>query len=96
MAYRFFFTARKHLITRRQARHAIDKAVALVAVPPKQDDHVELWMFLGDDHTGRPLEVGAIPLDGGDWLVIHAMDLRPKYRVAYDLGRNDRQRRKEA
>ncbi len=45
-------------------------------------------VFLGDDHTGRALEVMAVELDGGDLLVIHAMDLRDKYRQLYEEGRD--------
>jgi len=45
-------------------------------------------MFLGDDHTGRALEVVAIRQDDR-CLVVHAMDLRKKFRAAYEEGRSD-------
>lgn len=41
-------------------------------------------LFLGDDWNGVPLEIGAIELDDGDLLVIHAMKLRRKYRGRYE------------
>ena len=41
-------------------------------------------IFLGADATGRALEVMAVELAGGTLLVIHAMDLRPKWRTVYD------------
>ncbi|MCI2422498.1 hypothetical protein MOQ72_34230 [Saccharopolyspora sp. K220] len=64
--------------------------MAIVAVPPKQDDHSELWMFLGDDDRGFALEVGAIPLDDSGptkWLVIHVQRLRKKYQADYEYGK---------
>jgi len=39
--------------------------------------------LLGDDAEGTPLEVIAIELEAGDILVIHAMELREKYRERY-------------
>lgn len=38
---------------------------------------------MGDDATGRALEVMAGRTDRG-LLVIHAMDLRPKWRALYE------------
>ncbi len=40
-------------------------------------------MWLGADHEGLVLEVMTINIDDG-LLVIHAMDIRPKYRDRYD------------
>ena len=42
--------------------------------------------YLGDDETGRPLEIMTVPLEDGE-LVIHVMDLRTKYRSAYDAAK---------
>lgn len=46
---------------------------------PKTDRLV----YLGDDPDGRPLEVMAVELAGGELLVIHAMPLREKYTQQY-------------
>jgi hypothetical protein len=44
-------------------------------------------MFLGDDDTGRALEVGAVEIGEDRLLVIHVMDLREKYRGPYEKGK---------
>lgn len=41
-------------------------------------------VFLGDDNTGTALEVMAIKLENDELLVIHAMELRPRYRRQYE------------
>ena len=46
----------------------------------------ERLVFLGDDATGRALEVMAVRTERG-LLVIHAMDLRPKWRARYEEGK---------
>ena len=46
----------------------------------------ERLVFLGDDASGRVLEVMAVRTDRG-LLVIHAMDLRPKWRKLYEEGK---------
>ena len=40
-------------------------------------------MYLWADEHGVPLEVGAIELDGGDLLVVHAMKMRRIYQADY-------------
>ncbi len=45
-------------------------------------------MHLGDDETGRPLEVGVVAFDDGDLLVIHVMDVRQESRDD-DIARHD-------
>lgn len=42
-------------------------------------------VFLGPDSSGRILEVMGILIDGG-LLVIHAMDIRTKWRSMYEEG----------
>ena len=46
----------------------------------------ERLVFLGDDESGRALEVMAVRTDRG-LLVIHAMDLRPKWRQLNEEGK---------
>lgn len=43
-------------------------------------------LVLGDDATGRALEVIAIE-EEGRLIVIHAMDLRRKYQHLYEAGK---------
>ncbi len=50
-------------------------------------DRPDVLMHLGDDHTGRALEVGAVVIDDGGLLVIHAMDMRERFRQGYEEGR---------
>ncbi len=45
-------------------------------------------VFLGDDQTGRALEVVAVHLPDG-LLVIHAQDLQAKFRPYYDKAREE-------
>ena len=54
-------------------------------IRPRQPD---VLVYLGDDETGRPLEVVAVVLDDGDLLVIHVMDMRQKFRDA-DIASRD-------
>ncbi|MGH3832103.1 MAG: hypothetical protein ACRDRS_16935 [Pseudonocardiaceae bacterium] len=61
--------------------------------PKAQDWHPALdchsddrTLYLGDDQTGRALEVLTVPPEDGE-LVIHAMDLRAKYRSSYDAAK---------
>jgi hypothetical protein len=41
-------------------------------------------LFLGDDEEGVSLEVMAVELEDGELYVIHAMDLRKRYRSEYE------------
>ena len=43
-------------------------------------------MFLGDDVTGRALEVAGI-VEDGILVVLHVMDMREKFRVVYEAGK---------
>jgi hypothetical protein len=47
----------------------------------------ERLLFLGDDETGVALEVVAVELKADGILVIHAMELRERYRPYYDEAR---------
>ncbi|MHB1163963.1 MAG: hypothetical protein ACYC3K_01850 [Candidatus Nanopelagicales bacterium] len=51
----------------------------------EQDPRVRL-LILGDDDTGRALEVIAVEEDEV-LVVIHAMDLRPKFRALCEEGK---------
>jgi hypothetical protein len=84
----FTQSARRHRVGRARARYVIADAVAIV--PALTPEGREMQLYLGDDHTGRPLEVGTLAKDDGGLLVIHVMDLREKYRSYYDAGKEDR------
>ena len=65
-------------------------ASALVmAVIPDELGRQERIVFLGRDDSGRLLEVMAVPIEGG-LLVIHVMDLRPKWRGLYQRALEER------
>lgn len=53
-------------------------------VPPPAGQLDERLLFLGDDGAGIPLEVMAVELEVGTLYVIHAMDLRERYRPQYE------------
>jgi hypothetical protein len=56
--------------------------VAQAVLPAEQGRQARLVFVVGDE-SGRPLEVMAVRTDRG-LLVIHAMDLRPKWRTLYE------------
>ena len=67
--------------------YVIENAVAVLRqARPGQPDVV---IHLDDDQTGRALEVGAVELDDGHLVVIHAMDMRNKFRRTYDQERRE-------
>ena len=55
---------------------------AQAVLPAEQGRQARLVFVVGDE-SGRPLEVMAVRTDRG-LLVIHAMDLRPKWRTLYE------------
>lgn len=59
-------------------------------VPPPAPGLDERLLFLGDDEAGAALEVMAVELEIGGILVIHAMELRARYRPHYDEARRRR------
>lgn len=56
-------------------------------IPPPEGQVDERLLFLGDDEEGVPLEVMAVELEDDDLLVIHAMEIRERYRSAYEEAR---------
>ncbi|MDQ1699616.1 MAG: hypothetical protein QOG34_1479 [Frankiaceae bacterium] len=77
--------ARKHGVSREQARHVVEQC-GLVQVrranPPDRPD--EAFLFLGDDAAGAELEIVGVLLDDGRLRVIHAMPMRQSYRPLYE------------
>ena len=83
---RFTRSARKHRVGRARAVYVIEHAYAVVR-QTRPDQSVV--MFLGDDDTGRALEVGAVEVHEDLLLVIHVMDLREKFRGSYEQGKRE-------
>jgi len=79
---RFTQSARKHKIGTTRVRHVLAHTTAAFTIPGGHGE-AERTVWLGADHEGRVLEVMTINIDDG-LLVIHAMDIRPKYRDRYD------------
>ena len=85
---RFTKSARKHKIGRARAVYIVEHPFVVVAVARPGAE--EILMHLGDDETGRAFEVGVVQ-EGDTYVVIHAMGLREKYRVAYETGKRAQQ-----
>jgi len=79
-------STRKHRVGRARVRQAVYTAY-VVAANGHGTNGDPLFLFLGDDNTGRALEVVAAETADGNLIVIHAMDLRPKYRKLYEQHR---------
>jgi hypothetical protein len=85
MRYRIHHTARKHGIDDADIRHAIEHALAVEDY--EDDDRV---LYLGPGRAANLLEVITLAIDDEVELVIHAMQMRPKYRpLLRGLGETD-------
>jgi hypothetical protein len=80
MALRFARSASKHHISHERAAYVIKHCGQPYDGLEEDGDAI---LFFGDDWNGVPLEIGAIELEDGDVLVIHAMKLRGKYHDRY-------------
>lgn len=86
MELRFARPATRHRITRASTRFVIEHAGMWISLPPPPNSINRLderLVFLGDDQNGRALEVMAVRAGDDDLLVIHAMELRPRFRDEY-------------
>ena len=81
-AIEFAQSARKHRVGRARVRQVLEDPIA-VAVLAEEAGRQARLVFLGDDLSGLALEVMAVRTDRG-FLIIHAMDLRPKWRKLYE------------
>jgi len=81
----FAVSARRHRVGKARALHVIHnpRVQFIVPDPAGRDDRI---ILLGDDQTGRALEVMGVELADGTLYVIHVMDMRAKYRSAYEEG----------
>lgn len=82
MAIRFRRSAYRHGISDARARHVIENCPS-PSYPEDSRGHGDKVMFLWADREGVPLEVGAVDLESGDLLVIHAMKMRKVYWAEY-------------
>lgn len=85
---RFARSATRHRITKDRIRHVIaNYRVRFEELPPATESakpRSTRIVYLGDDDNGRALEVMAVEGKHGELLVIHAMELRDKYRKRYE------------
>jgi hypothetical protein len=80
-------SATKHRISRKRARHVIEQCVLRYMEDPPADapiDAVPRLVYLGDDENGIALEVIAVEREDRSLFVIHAMQLRDRYRLDYE------------
>ena len=86
MSVRVEFTqsARRHKIGKARVRQVLANPIVVNRIVEDHDPRIRL-LILGDDDTGRALEVIAVEEDDV-LVVIHAMDLRPKFRALYEEG----------
>lgn len=80
----FARSATRHRISKDRIRHVVANYRACFEEPPPDTECARARstriVYLGDDDCGRALEVMAVEGKRGELLVIHAMELRDKYR----------------
>jgi hypothetical protein len=81
----FTQSTRRHKIGRARVRQALADPVVVVRIEEPHDPRVRM-LYLGDDESGRALEVVAVE-EADRLVVIHAMDLRAKFRMLYEEGK---------
>jgi hypothetical protein len=83
---RFARSATKHRISKERIRHVISHCGLAFEEPAPQASEAgdERLVVLGDDADGKELEVMAVEGPKGELIVIHAMELREKYRAQYE------------
>jgi hypothetical protein len=84
-------SATRHRVSREQSRFVLEHCGLWFREPVPYDDD-PVWrddriLFLGDDANGTAFEVVALELDEGEFLVIHAMELRDRHHVKYEEAR---------
>ncbi|MFZ1925310.1 MAG: hypothetical protein WAU42_04105 [Solirubrobacteraceae bacterium] len=85
---RFARSATRHRISKDRIRHVIATYRVRFDEPPPDTEGARTRstriVYLGDDDQGCALEVMAVEGEHGELLVIHAMELRDKYRKRYE------------
>jgi hypothetical protein len=80
-------SATKHRISKKRIRHALENCLAILREDPPAEHpraRAARLIFLGEDPAGVALEVIAVRTDHANLLVIHAMNLRSRYRSTYE------------
>lgn len=85
MRVEFTQPARRHKIGKARVRQVLASPLVIDRIVEEQYPRVRL-LILGDDDTGRALEVIAVEEDEV-LVVIHVMDLGPKFRSLYEEGK---------
>jgi hypothetical protein len=84
---RFARSATKHRISKERIRYVIAHC-GLALEEPAPSSNIEALderlLCLGDDAEGKALEVMVVEGSKGELIVIHAMELRAKYRDQYE------------
>ena len=86
----FARSATKHRISRERSLHVIEHCgIQFVNRyrSPLHSDVSQRVVFLGDDLEGVPLEVVAVQEEEDEFVVIHAMDMRNRFRGLYEEAR---------
>jgi hypothetical protein len=85
---RFVRSATRHRISRDRIRHVIANYRVRIEEPPPDTEGARARstrvVYPGDDDHGHALEVMAVAGEHDELLVIHAMELRDKYRKRYE------------
>ncbi len=85
---RFARSATRHRISKDRIRYVIVTYRVRFEEPPPATESAKPGstriVYLGDDGSGRALEVMAVEGKHCELLVIHAMELRDKYRKRYE------------
>lgn len=79
--------ATKHRISRKRTRFVVEDSFLIFEQDPppgRRGRAAQRLVFLGEDPRRIPLEVIAVEVGEGNLLVIHAMELRLRYRKAYE------------
>lgn len=80
-------SATKHRISRKRIRQVLENCLLILEEEPPAGEPVRnatRWVFLGEDLEKVPVEVIAVETDTRHLLVIHAMNLRFRYRGAFE------------
>lgn len=81
----FTQSARRHKVGKARVRQVLANPIVVERIVQDRAPKIRL-LILGDDGSGRAVEVIAVEGDGV-LVVIHAMDLRSKCRALYEEGK---------
>jgi hypothetical protein len=83
---RFARAATRHRVSKDRIRYVIVNFKVRFEEPPPAGGRSRAIriVFLGDDRQGQALEIMAVEGEHKELLVIHAMNLREKYRKRYE------------